>query len=489
MSLHRIKNSTFHVARLTLQTETPLSIAAGPDDGLNDNLLVRDANGLPAIPGTSLAGVLRELYQHVHGSEAAERLFGAPPSLKAGQASRIQVSWGYLHDKDNRPIEGLKDPEALANSTDPLIQDALQSAPVRRDHVKLNHRGVADSRNQGKFDRTSLTAGHRFTVEVSLWSDKKCDPEWENTLALFHHPLFCLGGGTRRGQGQMKVVNDCSAIGCFALGNGDGKELERFNELSHLLSDTAAMIAREILSPFSHSSEATAADRICINLTPEPDGFRFGGVGEAWEHAQADQTPLIDKKVVWSAAHEGSLKRRALVFSATNFKGALRHRVSYHHNLLTQKFAEEQHDESLNLRTEKNIAARELFGYVEETDAEDNNDKANAQRGAVLFSDLYITEDISAFQLPHNGIDRFTGGVRDGVLFFEELILRQKPLPEIRLTLTRPKSEFTREVIDALEASLNDLCSGSLALGAGSGRGGHGYFTGDWRWKKAGVEK
>jgi CRISPR/Cas system CMR subunit Cmr4 (Cas7 group RAMP superfamily) len=52
----------FHICCLVLETVSPLSIATGRDDDLFDNLLVCDANNLPAIPGTSFAGVLRHLY-------------------------------------------------------------------------------------------------------------------------------------------------------------------------------------------------------------------------------------------------------------------------------------------------------------------------------------------------------------------------------------------------------------------------------------------
>ncbi len=85
----------FYLARLTLETLTPLSIGTGAADGVFDVELVRDANGLPTIPGSSLAGVLRHLYWQTYGESDKEiqRLFGFQ-SLNEGEPSKLHVSWG-----------------------------------------------------------------------------------------------------------------------------------------------------------------------------------------------------------------------------------------------------------------------------------------------------------------------------------------------------------------------------------------------------------
>ena len=46
------------IARITLETKTPLAINTGKQDGVFDTSLITDANGLPAIPATSITGVL-----------------------------------------------------------------------------------------------------------------------------------------------------------------------------------------------------------------------------------------------------------------------------------------------------------------------------------------------------------------------------------------------------------------------------------------------
>ncbi len=480
----RLDRPIYHVARLVLETKTPLSIAAGRSGSLYDNLLVRDANSLPAIPGSSLAGVLRALYFNTYAKTDTDALFGTADKDRE-TPSRLQVSWGYLHDKNDKPMEKLHAPDELAASADEVIQDALAAAPLRRDHVKLNHRGVSDAEKQGKFDRVSLTAGHRFSVELSLWSDSDNDSAWNQLLALLHHPLFRLGSNTRRGLGRLDVVR--CATGCFRLGKGDvdGKELARFSQLSQSLADTS------LLTPHTPTLSAAAAESIELYLTPLAEGFRFGGIGQAWDekHSDADMTPLIEKQVIWDSGRPAHIEPKMLLFSASAFKGALSHRVAYHYNLLHGIFADEVKD--LDAVVQNNAAVRELFGYVEEKKPVAELVEAPVARaGCVLFDDLYLTkkDGIKSVQLPHSGIDRFTGGVREGVLFFEEIILREQLLPVIKLTLTEPKECFAPQTITALENALNDLCNGYLALGAGSGRGGYGYFTGTWNWIEQGVQ-
>ena len=57
--MNRLDCSVVHIARFSLQARSALSIGTGGTDGVFDHPIVRDANGLPLIPGTSLAGVLR----------------------------------------------------------------------------------------------------------------------------------------------------------------------------------------------------------------------------------------------------------------------------------------------------------------------------------------------------------------------------------------------------------------------------------------------
>ena len=70
------RSTLWRVADITLQAESPFLIASGDTDGSSDALPVVDANGLPTIPGSSLAGVLLVAFLGVYGDLLAKRLYG-----------------------------------------------------------------------------------------------------------------------------------------------------------------------------------------------------------------------------------------------------------------------------------------------------------------------------------------------------------------------------------------------------------------------------
>ncbi|MEZ4475693.1 MAG: RAMP superfamily CRISPR-associated protein, partial [bacterium] len=172
-----------HLLRVVIELASPLSIGTGDDTLDAANAVARDANDLPTIPGTSLAGVLRAAW----GGEA-DALFGYQRrKVRTGrndeapaeaQRSRLRVSWGSVHGQDDRPVQGLVPPASI--EADPVL--AAARGVVRRDHVRLNHRGVADGR--GKHDRASVMAGHRFSFELEVMSDDPADDTLAKVVAL-----------------------------------------------------------------------------------------------------------------------------------------------------------------------------------------------------------------------------------------------------------------------------------------------------------------
>jgi len=458
----------FYIARLVLETRTPLSISAGRGDGVFDTVLVRDVNSLPALPGSSIAGVLRHLYQYNYADQSTQALFGSA-DLNHERPSQVHVSWGCLHDSHNQPIEGLiLDQYRLMD--DPLLSDALQLTPIVRDHVRLTHRGTAAE--QAQFDRTSLRAGHRFTVELSLWSNKQKDKRWENLLALLNRPDFRLGGATRRGLGALGVVSLQASK--FNLKNAN--DFAAYQRLSNKLADSHELTEKTL-------AETATFPQASISLTPR-EGYRFGqGTEPFFSEEKADLLPVREQKVVWNNNKGFLTDDRYVVIPASGVKGALRHRVAFHYNALNGYFADSPATEpNKNSNKAANNAVTTLFGFAKE--------KSGGQVGHMVLDDLYIRpKPEQAFLLMHNGVDRFTGGVREHMLFNEELVGQKTPI-ELSLTvITHPENAAMNEptVRDALAMTLADLVEGRLALGAGGGRGGYGYFKGSIKWSDEGA--
>lgn len=455
--------SFFYIARIVVQTITPLSIASGETEDVHDNLLVRDANNLPALPGSSIAGVLRHLYRDASGEAAMEKLFGVKRTddNPDDSPSLVQVSWGCIHDSNNKPMQGLLDPADKSWQSDEVLKDAMQLVPIKRDHVKLTHKGVASASGMAKFDRVSLTAGHRFSFELSLWSDKANDERWDNLLDLLNKEDFRLGGNTRAGLGKMEVKRCFTAS--FDLKNAD--DMASFQVLGQDLSNLSGLSEKVL-------SKSLQAKQIRVLLNPEDAGYRIGtGTTPIDKKSDADLVTITEQRIYWNAEDKGVINDKEIVIPASGIKGAIRHRTAYYYNLLAPDGVKESDIES-------NKAIETLFGYSRKVD-----DKIQTARGKLLIDDLYIPIDKKqqTLTMAHNNIDRFTGGVREHMLFFEEVITQDTPL-EFTITLLEQEDEPDKNSIKSLEMALNDLKQGRLALGAGSGRTGTGYFTGSWEW-------
>ena len=347
--------SHFYIARIVLENETPLSIAANGSDGVFDLRLVRDANGLPAIPATSITGVLRSLY-----GEGENELFGFQ-SKKEGQSSLVQISWAHITDSKGNTLHGLE------TDSDKIQQDKLlklaydtNNAPVIRDRVSISHKGVA--KNTGRFDRSVLPAGFRFVCEVSLWSDKANDERWDKLIGLLQHPLFRLGGNTRSGLGKLKVVKAFSNM--FDL--RQSADRTAFAKLSRRLDDTTGLY-----DTFNQLQTVESA-LVTATLTLNPEGFwRIGGGNISHEKAdgkEADMLAKTETRIVWDDQGKAEIqenRKEPLLIPATSIKGALSHRIVFHDNCLNGVWADEISEKANELT---NALVQHLFGHAKDSD-------------------------------------------------------------------------------------------------------------------------
>ena len=472
-----------HLARVVLEAKTALSVSTGLSEGTFDTQLVRDANGLPALPGTSVAGVLRHLWVDAYGDgeeSVANDLFGYQDK-KAGQASRLTVSWGALLDSRGRPAEGLlMGDDGRERLKDPLYESVLMQAdvPVTRDRVRLTHRGAAADR--GKFDRAVLPAGHRFALELRLWSQNKNDEDWSRLLALLAHPLFRLGGATRAGLGAMALVA-CHARSFDLRDEGD---IQAFRALPRGLADREGLEdVAEAVKARVHSEGLRQG-----TLELEARGFWRIGQGESLlgpddKGKVADLLPKVEEAVTWTPTEDGKRTLRLCLLPGSSLKGALAHRMAFHYRRLAGAWVENQAGEPEDVRP---AALDALLGAVKNDDKEDNKGKGCA--GALLIDDAGVEADaVQVARLMHNAIDRFTGGVRDRVLYEEESLFGGKL--QVRITLdTRRLTKNLKllglqeeaekqRIRDAFRLALDDLCQGRLALGSRTTTG-NGFFEG-----------
>ncbi|MHB1798138.1 RAMP superfamily CRISPR-associated protein [Metallibacterium scheffleri] len=458
--------SVLLLARVKLEAVTPLSISTGQPDNVFDTALVRDANGLPAIPGTALAGVLRHLWLGRHGEASADALFGHQTGSE-GAPSRVAVSWGHLCDSQGRVADGLLLGDAAKRLTsDPLFATALAQvdAPVFRNRVRLTHRGAAA--DTGKFDRAVLPAGNRFIVELRLWSGAgHDDTEFDRLLSLLAHPGLRVGGATRAGLGRLKTVD----IAIARLDMEQAADRARLKNLSRDLNDWRGLAA---YTPTPRPAEQ--ADWLRGTLRLEPRGAWRIGQGDAppsGAEKPADLLPVVESRIDW-AAGAGGYTPAMLLVPASSIKGALAHRMAFHARRLSDTWraaAETAHD-----LDEKPGAVVDLFGEAK-NGASADDDEGFGKAGCLYIDDAFVSvSEVKLAQLMHNAIDRFTGGVRDRVLYDEEVVLGGVIEIELALDTQRLRSADTRA---ALHLAIRDLCEGRLALGSRSTTG-NGFFCG-----------
>lgn len=439
------QKSVYHLALLTLEALSAHGIHSGQSEFVQDVVLLRDANGLPALPGTSLAGVLRHLYYDRFGKEAAGRLFGYAEKNQ-GHSSNVNINWALVHDSQNQVKEGL-----LENiQQDAILYELSQAHPIVRQRVRLDARGAAT--DTGKFDVSFMPAGTRYSTLIGYWSDGSQEDEqaWQDLLGLLYSPFFRLGHGTRSGAGVFKV--QALHASRWDLSTPDGKA-------AYLSRPRSRMAARK-LPPLNLSP---AAGQVNINLElklKSEAGWRIGGgdvpVGFAPNEAP-DQKPQTEWLISWQN-NQASISARKYLVPASALKGALAHRFAFHYRCLTQNWVKTEPESVHNEQTVK-----DLFGY-----AGDKNDEGKA--GLVFFNDLYLEGAQTATQM-HNRIDQFTGGVMTGALFEEGLLWKTDITLSLQLQNNQRLQEFDQAHRQALQRTLEDLCEGRLPLGANGSRG------------------
>lgn len=445
------KSHTFthrYLARFIIEAETPIAVGSGERDVMTDRLVATDVNGLPYIPGTALAGVLKNAVQLVN----EDNIFGFQKG-NDGQGSRLILSSAQMVGKAGIVIDGLQ----TIDFKDEFYAN-FQNLPIRQ-HVRISHKGASEQ--GGKFDEQVVYKGTRFCFEMELVGKESDKESWEKLIAEFSSPAFRLGGGTRKGFGAITIVEIKNVV----LDLRDEEDLNRYLKKTTELNDPFwKAIENKNQSPGQ-------TNWIQYELTLTPDDFFLFGSGFGNEDGSADMSYVTETVIKWENK-EGRFSKEEVLIPATSVKGALAHRTAFYFNKAKNVFADKVPNINDHIG-ENNLAVRALFGYAANDD--------EGQRGNVMFSDIYSERDFNKKLLNHVAIDRFTGGVVDGALFSEEVIATQEKFKFI----VHIKEGLNEEFVSAFESALHDLCTGMLPLGGGTMRG-HGSFNGNWTIKNGG---
>jgi CRISPR/Cas system CSM-associated protein Csm3 (group 7 of RAMP superfamily) len=452
----------FELARITIEAQSPFVVACEGSDAFYDAAFTTDANGLPAIPGETLAGVLRHALAAFEDSaeastadRASSRAFGYQ-ERQSGASSRVETSWAHCHDKSNRPVPF----RGASIKGDPVLEFLARG--VGRDHVRIDANGVADQQGRGKFDELLVPAGARFTFEARILAGANLDIS--DLIAFFALPELRIGRASRRGLGEFRVVKCLSRK--FDLRNA--KDREDFAKLPvDLHTDTNGVLSEHCGQSTRFASRWTATE---IELSPEST-WSVGGALEPRGLLMAsersfDRFPWAEERIVWTN-DEGRLGALEWLLPASTLKGLLRHRVAFHARRLGGQFYDPADPASLGAALE--VPAAEIFWFGTP------RDNAPPSPGRIRLGDVRLKADKKQAAFDHVSIDRFTQGPIDGRLFREVTLFKGGPL---KVALAVDLGDASEDLIAPLRAALEDLCSGRLALGAASSRG-HGKVRGN----------
>ena len=361
-------------------------------------------------------------------------------------------------------------------------------AGVERDHVRIGQNGVVDG--SGKFDELLVPAGARFTFEVRVLDD--ADVRVDDLVEVLNQPEVRVGRGGRRGLGGTKVVR--WATRRFDLTESSDFDawctwpVDVYEEPSDTLyewQDSGASLSKHLEGMLDARYRR---GRLRLDAR---DTWYFGGTIHpeadllAQRHRGGDDTAtelwrrfgLAEKRIVWSNGQGQVAERAEWVVPASSVKGALRHRVAFWGRVLEGRLLEPgtSTDES------DALAAPAAESWWFGTARDDDSGAGDMKAGRIVLGDARVSaDDVRICTFDHVSIDRFTQGTLDGRLFDEATLFGGGFEVDIALDLG-DVSEAPPHAREALRRALDDLCSGSLALGAATTRG-HGAFEGRITW-------
>ena len=447
-----MKNQYRFLARIIIEARSPLNIGSGNKGIKSDSLVLRDVNGLPFIPGTTIAGLLR----HTLGKDE-EKLMGSQDL-----GSPLIISEAKMLDCDGKVLDGILSQERL--NSEFLLN--FRQLPIRQ-HAKIGHRGATVK--GGKFDEEIVLKGTRFCFEMEMLSTDSDDADFKRLLNVLNSDTFRIGSGSRSGFGEVEVVGDKCQYKKIDLDVAAQRDwyLQKSSSLSEEWKDAETIE----LDKTNNDEEWTTYE---IQLKPE-DFMLFGsGFGSD----KADMTFVRETFIDWSGnCAQAKDRERVVLIPASSVKGALSHRLAFHYNKLTKKFADAlaEGESITDFVGKNNLAVKAVFGS--EGDKGQEGKLQNKQRGRVLMSDIIEEAPLPSKVLNHVSIDRFTGGAIDGALFNEETLYANGHTFGMKLLVNNAAFTGNDLVKTAFEDTLKDLCSGMLPLGGGVNRG-NGCFEG-----------
>lgn len=435
-----------YIVRFTVEASTPLAVGSGTSTILTDSPVIRDVNGLPYIPATSLAGVIRHALRESAGEDFVNEAFGYH-AKDGGEGSRIAFTDAVMAGKYGMPVDGIQ----TVDWQDSFYRHYRDLSV--RNHVRIGQDGIAA--DTGKYDNEVVYKGTRFVFELELVSETERREMFDKILSQLYSSVLRIGGGTRCGYGKLNVVRCERAELDLSLGH----DLSAYARKSSCLSEPWTEYKE--WKPAAENASHEGWTRYALQLRPV-DFYMFGsGSGDD----DADNVPVSEDVVEWNGGRP-SFSTRRTVIPATSVKGALAHRTAYNYNKQNHLYVGNPDAKT----GDENLAVAAIFGSAA------GKGGSRGSRGNIIMSDMIEHNAGAAKLFYHIQSDYFSGGTIDGALFQEKSTDGKGQTYEIEI-LVAQSALSDGKVRAAFEQSLRDICEGLLPLGGVTGRG-NGFFTG-----------
>jgi len=448
-----------------LKLESPLIIGSGLEDNADLDVL-RDVNGHPYIPGSSLAGVIRSVLKTFFqaGTEEAEAFSEKFQLLGHDKQAKKENT-----EKNN----GHSDYMSAITFADAELKDPGKYRIIVRDSVRIDPKS-ATAADKGKFDYELVDKGAVFKLRIegeirgSAETTALVKRLMLRIKQLFKEEQIRLGAKTNAGFG--KVSLDSEKLRYFDF--SDGKHVRGWLSWS---SDNPESLAA------GGCTEIGEADVLGddVNLEYPKKYFHFKGsfairnslIIRSYDPGEIE--PGEDPDAVM--LHRGSGDTLEYILPGTSLKGAFRHQALKIWN--TYRNDDYDHDSGAEYLNSLNEFTR-LFGFVQvKGSGADAEEGQSALKGRVRFEETVLPAAKNPWHKLQQRvkIDRFTGGAVDSALFNSVPVWQPDDKGLVEL-------EITADISDDWEAGLlllviKDLWTGYLAVG-GEKSIGRGVFQG-----------
>lgn len=405
------------VMKIDIRLTSPLNLSSGENE-LTDMDIIRDWEGNPFVPGSSLAGAMRA-YLNKAGNE--DCIMGYSGEKETGRMSSLFIS-------------------------DITFTGKLVSGV--RDGVKLNDKKTADTGSKYNIEILETGTKGSFYVELTI-REKDDEATMKEKFALILKGInsgeIRLGGKKTRGFGRFKITKvkqkTYNKDNYFEYADAYNDELwDKCNN--------------NVLKKWLELTKDNDNKQIHIKVPLKLEGgisIRKYGV----KKGEPDFVHITSK-------HSGNNGEEVPVIPGSSFAGAIRHRMK---NILEELSSAYNNSGVIKLNNINSIIDK-MFGYVDGKDACASN---------IIISESEI-KNAKQKQLTiiRTGVSRLESSVKTGALYKERTSIGGELTLDIAVRKNEDKSE--KWIIGFLLLTLKDIQNGFLAVG-GETAIGRGLFS------------